>query len=217
MAWPLWHDWRPHLAGLASHPAHRADTHPEIASNPTDTDPRSPRGDDRGHLVRIAIFKPTAAELNAIRLGPAQTGHDALADHRAFELGKYAQHLEHGPAGWCRCIEALLVQEQVDALGVKFAQEVQQVDQGAAEAIDRPCRDHVDVAAGDGLQQAIEARALVAALGAGDTGVLEKLDHAPAVACGDLFEFTSLIFGGLLACGDADRPFMMSKLIEIPS
>jgi hypothetical protein len=30
----------------------------------------------------------------------------------------------------------LLVQEQVGALGVKLAQEVQQVDQGAAQAID---------------------------------------------------------------------------------
>ena len=39
------------------------------------------------------------------------------------------------------------MQEQVDALGVEFAEEVQQIDQGAAQAIDRPGRDHVDVAA----------------------------------------------------------------------
>jgi len=65
---------------------------------------------------------------------------------------------------------------------VKLAEEVQQVDQGAAQAIDRPGRDHVDVAPGNGLQQPIEARALVAALGAGDTGVLEKLDEAPVMA-----------------------------------
>jgi hypothetical protein len=85
---------------------------------------------------------------------------------------------------------------------MEFAEKVQQVDQGAAQAIDRPGRDHVDVAAGDGLQQAIEAGALVAALGAGDTGVLEKLDHAPTMARGDLLEFTSLIFGRLLGGGD---------------
>jgi hypothetical protein len=40
------------------------------------------------------------------------------------------------------------MQEQVDALGVEFAEEVQQVDQRPTQAIDRPCSDHVDVAAG---------------------------------------------------------------------
>jgi hypothetical protein len=81
------------------------------------------------------------------------------------------------------------MQEQVHAFGVEFAQEVQQVDQGAAQAIDRPSRDHVDVAASNGLEQAIEARPLVAALGAGDTSVLEELDYAPAMARGDFLEF----------------------------
>jgi hypothetical protein len=38
------------------------------------------------------------------------------------------------------------MQEQVDALGVQFAEEVQQVDQRPSQAIDRPGRDHVDVA-----------------------------------------------------------------------
>jgi hypothetical protein len=59
---------------------------------------------------------------------------------------------------------------------VKFAEEVQQINQGAGQAIDRPGRDHVDVAAGDGLEQPIEARALVAAFGARDAGVLKELD-----------------------------------------
>jgi hypothetical protein len=138
------------------------------------------------------------------RLRPAMTRSRIIARSNS---AKHAQHLEHGPAGRRRRVEALLVQEQVDALGVEFTEEVQQVDQGAAQAIDRPCRDHVDVAAGNGLEQAIEARALVAALGAGDTGVLEKLDHAPAVARGDRFQFTALVFGRLLVialCGACD-------------
>ena len=133
-------------------------------------------------FVRVGRFKPPAAELNAVGFCPAQTGHDALADHRAFEFGKHAQHLEHGPAGRRRRVEPLLMQEQVDALGVEFAEEVQQVDQRAAQAIDRPGRDHVDVTTGNGLEQAIEARPLVAAFGARDTGVLEKLDEAPVMA-----------------------------------
>jgi hypothetical protein len=75
----------------------------------------SSRCRDRRHLSRIAMLQPPSAELNAISLGPAQTGHDPLADHRPLELGKYAQHLEHGAAGRRRCIEALLMQGQVDA------------------------------------------------------------------------------------------------------
>jgi hypothetical protein len=39
------------------------------------------------------------------------------------------------------------MQEQIDTFGVEFAQKVQQIDQGAAKAIDRPGSDHVDVAA----------------------------------------------------------------------
>jgi hypothetical protein len=89
------------------------------------------------------------------RLRPA---HDPLANHRAFELGKHTQHLEHRSAGRRRRVEALLVQEQVDALGVEFAEEVQQVDQGPTKAVNRPGRDHVDGAAGNGLEQAIKAR-----------------------------------------------------------
>jgi hypothetical protein len=187
---------------LASHPQHRSHAHPEIPSNAADPGPLGARRDDRRYLVRVAVLKPSASQLNAVGLGSAQAGHDPLSDHRAFELGEHTQHLEHRPAGRRRCIEALLVQEQVDALGVEFAQEVQQVDQRPAEAIDRPGRDHVDVAPGHRLEQAIEARALVAALGARDAGILEELYHAPAVARGDLFQFTSLVFGGLLAGRD---------------
>jgi hypothetical protein len=72
--------------------------------------------------------------------------------------------------------------ERVDALGVQFAEEVEQVDQRAAQAVDRPCCDHVDVAAGDGLQQAIEPGRLSRPLAPGDTGVFEKVDHAPVIA-----------------------------------
>jgi len=61
-------------------------------------------------------------------------------------------------------------------LAWRLTEKVQQVDQGAAQAIDRRCRDHVNVTPSDGLEQAIEGRPLVAALGAGDTGILEKLE-----------------------------------------
>jgi hypothetical protein len=85
---------------------HSAHTHSELASNAADPGLRGARRDDCRHLVGVAILKPPAAELSAIGLGPDQTGHDALADHRAFEFGEHAQHLEHGAAGRRRCVEA---------------------------------------------------------------------------------------------------------------
>jgi hypothetical protein len=63
-------------------------------------------------------------------------------------------------------------------LAWRLTEKVQQVDQRPAQAIDGPCRNHVNVAPSDGLEQAIEARPLVAALGAGDTGILENSTRA---------------------------------------
>ena len=119
-----------------------------------------------------------AARARDDRRHPLRLGN-AFADHRTFELGENAEHLEHGTAGRRRGVEALLMREQIDTLGVKLAQEVQQVDQRAAQAIDRPGCDHVDVAAGNGLEQPIEPRALVATLGAGYGGVDRRRDGAP--------------------------------------
>jgi hypothetical protein len=36
-------------------------------------------------------------------------------DHGALELSKHAQHLKHRLACWRRRVEALLMQEQIDA------------------------------------------------------------------------------------------------------
>jgi hypothetical protein len=106
------------LPPLSSHPQRRSHTHPKIARNPPDPGPRRSRRDDRRDLIRGGILQPPAAELEAIGLGPAQTGHDALPDHRAFKFGEHPQHLKHRPARRRRRAEALLVQEQVNALRV---------------------------------------------------------------------------------------------------
>jgi hypothetical protein len=36
---------------------------------------------------------------------------------RTLELGKHPKHLEHGLTTGCRCVDPLLVQEEVDAGG----------------------------------------------------------------------------------------------------
>ena len=46
---------------------------------------------------------------------PRQARSDSLLDHRALELGKDTEHAKHRLAGRCGGVEALLVQEEVDA------------------------------------------------------------------------------------------------------
>ena len=56
------------------------------------------------------------------------------------------------------------MQVEVNALGMKLAEQAEQVLERAAEAVDRPCGDHVDLAARDRLEQPVEPRALLASL-----------------------------------------------------
>jgi len=59
-------------------------------------------------------------EARALIPGSRKTGTHALLDHRALELRKDTHHLKHRPAGRRRGVEALLMQEQVNASGVDF-------------------------------------------------------------------------------------------------
>ena len=61
-----------------------------------------------------------------------------LAEHAALELGEYPQDLKHGPPSRCAGVEALLLQMEVDLLGVQFAEEAEQIDQAATEPIGGP-------------------------------------------------------------------------------
>lgn len=69
-----------------------------------------------------ALWCTWPAQGLALCPGSLQSGLDPLADHRAFELGKYATHLKHGFAGHGRGIDALLVEVQIDALGLEIRQ-----------------------------------------------------------------------------------------------
>src|SRR4029077_21238340 len=64
--------------------------------------------------------------------GPRQAAHDAFLDHDAFEFGKHATHLQQCPAGWCRAVDVLLVQVHIDAEGLKFSEQLDQVLQAPA-------------------------------------------------------------------------------------
>src|SRR6516165_11441475 len=56
----------------------------------------------------------------ALVLGPPKPRADSFCDHRPLKLGKHTHHLKHGLAARRRGVQALLVQEQVDAKGVQL-------------------------------------------------------------------------------------------------
>jgi hypothetical protein len=49
-----------------------------------------------------------------------------LPNHGALELGKNAHHLEHGSAAWGRGVQPLLMQVQINLLGMKLGQQFKQ-------------------------------------------------------------------------------------------
>jgi hypothetical protein len=63
-----------------------------------------------------------------------QTGPHSLLYHCALELGKHAHHAEHRAAAWCAGVEPLLVQVEVDLLGVQLLQRSKQIHRRELEA-----------------------------------------------------------------------------------
>src|SRR5260370_31472032 len=95
------------------------------------------------------------------------------------------------------------MQVEIATERLQFVQEPDQMLKAAAEPVDRPDRDHVDLARRRVPHQPIKAGTLVAALRATDAGVLVELDHLPARPRGDRFQLTALVLGGLPRCADS--------------
>ena len=113
-------------------------------------------GSDRSDLGCVIRDGCGSTKSRPFGLCPCQPSHDTFPDHGAFKLGKHAKHLKHRAAGRRGGVEPLLMQIQVDALGVEFLQDADQVDQRSAEPIDAPGCDQIELFAGDGLQQLVE-------------------------------------------------------------
>jgi len=96
--------------------------------------------------------------------GPCQAGLDPFLNHRSFEFGEYRAHLKHRLPGGRRGVNPLCVQVQINVFRVDLVQETRQMLQGAAQPIDRPSHDHVELAADGSLAQPIELGALVPAI-----------------------------------------------------
>src|SRR5579863_6895527 len=89
------------------------------------------------------------------------------------------------------------MQVQVAAGAVDLAEKTDQVLERAAQAIDRPCCDHVDLAPGNGFHQVIESGPLLSAVGAGNPLVREFLDDFPAMLLGNGLELATLVLDSL--------------------
>jgi hypothetical protein len=69
-----------------------------------------------------------------------QPGLDPFLDDVRLELGKDAHHLKHRFPGWRAGVDTLLMQVEINALGVQFGEEGDQLLQRATEPINRPRR-----------------------------------------------------------------------------
>src|SRR5262245_57212240 len=106
----------------------RADPDPQVASDGADALPLPPRGPYSGLGFHRHL---RATEPLPLCPGPRQACANSLLDQGSLELSKDPEHLEHCPAGRGVGVEALLMQVQVDALGVQLAEEGDEVLQGA--------------------------------------------------------------------------------------
>jgi hypothetical protein len=111
-----------------------------------------------------------------------EAGLDPLPDHGALEFGEHAHHLKHRFAGRRRRIEPLLMEHEVNSERVQLEQEADEILQGAAKPIDRPCHHHIELATGGILAQCVECRPLDAPFGTADALVPVDADDVPAHA-----------------------------------
>jgi hypothetical protein len=155
-------------------------------------------------LLRATSHRRTADSRAGFRAADPGTRHarlHPLADHAALELGEHAEHLKHRPPSRRAGVEALLVQIEVDLLGVQFAEEAKQIDQAAAKSIHCPGCDHVDLTARDSTEQRLHCWALLARQAAADAVVVEDLDDDPAVPLCHVLQLADLVVGGLIVRG----------------
>jgi hypothetical protein len=85
-------------------------------------------------------------ELFARLHGSPKPGANTLADHAALKLGKGARDLKHEPPGRRGRVNRLLVEVQIDAASLQLPNCAKEIDQRAAEPVDRSSHDNVKTA-----------------------------------------------------------------------
>lgn len=186
------------------------------AEGSRDLGPRLIRGAERDDARGIGAtgWTPQASTV-APRLGEPHAG--ALAQQLALELGDCGEHgqgqLRDGVAVRAN-VEALRDGAEPDAGGAEGADVAQNVEHAAAETIERPHHDHVDLAAARGVEDLGEAGAIVAGAG---TGLGDVEGDRVAAGAGDAAqldagEFRVLVGGrGAVVEGDAQSGPILAR------
>lgn len=128
---------------------------------------------------------------------------DTIPQDRALEFREYGEHGEHRAASGRGGVEALGMEVEIDAPAVDLGEEGHEVLEGAAEAIDGPACDEVDLLPRHHGHETIVGGAFVPALGSADPFIGQLLDDDPAHSFGDSIEFAALVLDGLGVGADA--------------
>src|SRR5262249_13941786 len=113
-------------------------------------------------------------------------------------FGKHAHHLEHCLSCRRRCVEALLVEIQVNLKRMNLGQELHQILQRAAETIDAPSHDSIEFPFCGIPTEAIELGSLISAFGTAHAMITVDLNDLAAHSGGNLPKLPLLIGCGLV-------------------
>ncbi len=91
-------------------------------------------------------------------LGPLEASNDPLPDQIPFELREHGKHSEHGPPSGGGRVNRLIEHDQVDAEGLEFPAESDEVLERPRQAIELRAHDHGDPASTDSRQEGVEPR-----------------------------------------------------------
>src|SRR5262245_56957399 len=129
-------------ATASNHPLHSTGANAEFARNLQDAGAFGPSLDDL--LLDLGTDTRTAQPL-AFLAGARQSSLHTRHDHCSLELAEHTHHLEHGLAGRRRCVQCLLMEVEIHALGSQFVEEGDKVSQRAAKTINRPGGDQIEI------------------------------------------------------------------------
>jgi len=100
------------------------------------------------HNARLGRKVPLALDL---RLDGSEAGVYALSDHASLELGEGTRHVEEELACRSGCIEVLLIELEIDTDGFEILDGAQEIHERAADAVDSPGHDHIELPAIGGI------------------------------------------------------------------
>src|SRR5215471_18482671 len=106
-----------------------------------------------------------SAELHALSNRTLEAGFHSLANHCALKLSERAGDLENELARRRRRVDGLLIQIQIHAACLEVLDCVEQINEGTAQAVNRPCHDDIELPPAGVLEHGIESRPSISSLG----------------------------------------------------